>query len=265
MNNIQKYKADLENLVELGETMKWDMHSRDSNMDESLREKVENLVKSNQGGFEENYQRWYTESHVLIKQLLPDRLTEFESLYQGDGRRKNINAQTYNIQDWMNGTRAAESYSGAGRQFNDSVIVFMRHRTQLEILKAVQTRFTSSLFDIKQIVQADVFDSELDAARELARHGFLRASGAVAGVVLERHLGQVAENHNVKSRKKNPTIGDFNDLLKDGAVLDVPSWRQIQRLGDIRNLCTHNKQREPTRDEVEELVSGADKIVKTLF
>ena len=48
-------------------------------------------------------------------------------------------------------------------------------------------------------------------------------------------------------------------------VIDVPTWRQIQRLGDIRNLCDHNKGREPTKKELEELVDGVEKITKTLF
>ena len=82
---------------------------------------------------------------------------------------------------------------------------------------------------------------------------------------MERHLSQVSVNHNIKTRKKSPTIGDFNDLLKNNDVLDTPSWRQIQRLGDIRNLCAHNKQRDPTKEEVEELISGVDKYTKTLF
>ena len=84
-------------------------------------------------------------------------------------------------------------------------------------------------------------------------------------MVLEKHLGQVVENHSIKSRKKNPTISDFNELLKEGGVLDVPSWRQVQRLGDIRNLCDHSREREPTMDEVDELITGVEKYTKTLF
>jgi len=47
--------------------------------------------------------------------------------------------------------------------------------------------------------------------------------------------------------------------------LDVANWRWIQRLGDIRNLCAHAKDREPTKDEVLELVNGVEKCIKTIF
>ena len=60
-------------------------------------------------------------------------------------------------------------------------------------------------------------------------------------------------------------ISDFNDLLKNGGVIEVPTWRQIQRLGDLRNLCDHNKQREPTSEEVAEFIDGVEKATKTLF
>ena len=149
--------------------------------------------------------------------------------------------------------------------FDDLGIVSMRFNTQLKILESVRTRFDTSLFDIAQLVRADLFDSELDAARELAKNGFLREAGAIAGVILERHLAQVCANHSVPVRKKDPAINDLNQPLKDAGVLDVPAWRQIQRLGDIRNLCDHNKHREPTKEEVIELIDGVDKISKTLF
>lgn len=109
----------------------------------------------------------------------------------------------------------------------------------MAILKSVQSRFESSLFDIRQLAQADLFDSELDAAKELAKNKFSRAAGALAGVVLERHLAEVCDNHAIKIAKKAPAISDLNDALKGADVIDIPTWRSVQHLADIRNLCDH--------------------------
>ena len=132
-------------------------------------------------------------------------------------------------------------------------------------MKAVKLRFESSLFDIRQLVQADFFDSELEAAKELAEHKFMRAAGAVAGVVLERRLAHVCDNHSVKVTKKAPGISDLNDALKGASVIDVPQWRFVQHLADIRNLCDHSKKVEPSAAQVDDLVVGVMKTVKTLF
>lgn len=241
------------------------MASRNLQEIDSLKKILESTAKKTKAKFESQYQRWYTESCAVIRQLIPDRLLEFEQLYKGDGRRKEINSGTFNIQDWLNGMRAPNVQFLGEKDYDDFAIVSMRYRTQLYILRSATSRFESTLFDIRQVVQADLFDSELEAARELIKNGFLRGAGAIAGVVLEKHFGQVSDNHNIKTHKKHPTISDFNDILKNGGLLDIPTWRQIQRLGDIRNLCDHNKDREPTNEEVEELVNGAEKICKTLF
>ena len=106
---------------------------------------------------------------------------------------------------------------------------------------------------------------EIDAAAELAKKGFFRGAGAVAGVVLEGHLSQVCVKHNLKTRKKAPTINDFNQMLKDSSTIDTPMWRFIQHLGDLRNLCDHSKGREPTKEEVNDLISGVRRVIKTIF
>lgn len=136
---------------------------------------------------------------------------------------------------------------------------------RLSILKSAEKRFESALFDIREILQADLFDSELGAARELAKNGFFRAGGAVAGVVLEKHLGHVCGQHGLTSKKSHPTISDFYQLLKEKEVIDTPKWRFIQHLGDIRNLCDHGKDREPTKEDVLEMVEGVEKVIKTVF
>jgi hypothetical protein len=163
------------------------------------------------------------------------------------------------------GLRAAPNRITGEMPFDDYAAVAMRLHVQLEILKSVEARFESSLLDIRQIVQADLYDSELEGARDLLKTGFLRGAGVVTGVVLEKHLSHVSANHKIPLRKKNPTISDYNDLLKQNSVVDVPDWRYIQRLGDLRNLCGHNKDREPTKDEVAELIDGVAKILKTLY
>lgn len=231
----------------------------------ALEKKYQEGAKKIKGSFEKNYQQWYTEAYTTIKQLIPERVLEFEQIYKGDGKRKEITSSTYNIQDWLNGVRAGTNVYTDEKYYNDFAIVSMRFNTQLEILRSVESRFESSLFDIRQIVQVDLFDSELDSARELVKCGFLRGAGAISGVVLEKQLGQVCANHAISTRKKHPTIGDFNDMLKNHRVVDIPTWRQTQRLGDLRNLCDHNKERDPTNDEAEELIDGVEKITKTLF
>jgi hypothetical protein len=262
-SNLDRFTADLDKLTSLSDEMLVDLSFQQERTTGSIQKEYEELAKKTAGSFEKNYQIWYTQACAVVRQLLPGRLTEFVQLYHGDGKRKTIDVTTYHIQDWLNGVR---SQASAGAQiFNDFGVMVMRFQTQVNILRAARSRLESSLFDIAQLTRADLFDSELDAARELLNAGFTRPAGMLAGVVLEKHLAQVCENHGIKRRAQNPTIATLNEALKKGEILDVPRWRQIQRLADIRNLCGHGKDREPAKDEVTELIDGTEKFTKTLF
>ena len=257
--NLDRYRFDLKRVSLLGEEMLVDLSLRGAAIEPAERQAAEQI----RGSFERNYQRWYTEACAVVGQLLPGRYDEFQHLYLGDGKRKIIDAATYNIQDWLTGRPLSTAGPGENSAA-ERMAVSLRVKTQLEILKSAEARFETSLFDIRQLVQADLFDSELDACRELSSRGFLRAAGSIAGVVLERHLRQVLAAHAIELRKTEPTLNDFGDLLKKAGVVDVPAWRQLQRLADIRNLCGHSKHREPHRKEVDELIDGVDKIVRML-
>ena len=273
MGKWDSYQDELSKLIQVGSEMleKFNDHIRTTDQipragsesergharyREDLRELVAKVAV--------RYQEWYTESYILIKQLLPDRLDEFEGLYSGMAGSPPITIRQWLLEGgavgmgYPLGSEAWAPSYGAG-------YAATRLQNQLGILQAVNRRFESSLFDIQQMVQADLFDSELEAAAGLAKNGFARAAGSLAGVVLERHLGQVATSHSIKLRKGDPTISDLNDALKNQGTLDTPTWRQIQRLGDIRNFCSHSKGREPTKEEVDELIDGVGKFTKTLF
>jgi hypothetical protein len=270
MSNIERYKNDFEKLLKQGELV-FEALSRYAYGDEY----DQAILKAFKGDkkkqktfleavpdFKSAYQPWYSEAIALLKQLLPDRLTDFIRLYEKPKGRKDLGFENYRIEDALQGLRVTR-YGSEVVADTKSAIPHMKQ--QLAIVSSLKSRFESSLFDIRQLVQADLLDSELDAARELLKHKFLRAAGAVAGVVLERHLLEVCTIRGISITKKNPTISDLNDKLKEAAVIGTPEWRFNQHLGDIRNLCDHNKQQEPSVEQVNDLIAGVAKVTKTVF
>ena len=207
--------------------------------------------------FSIKYHGWYNESLRLIKQLMPERLDDFVALYTGDKKRKDIDITNYTISDSMRGVQVSKGASIVVEPV-DALRLFQQ---QLYIVSSLDSCFESSLYNIKELLQADVFDSELDGAKELHKNGFYRAAGALCGVILERHFAGVCAAHNIKVKKATPGISDFNDKLKDESVIDNKTYLLIQRLGSIRNLCDHNKKQEPTKDDIMDIISGTNKVL----
>lgn len=262
--NLARYEADLEKLIDQGSrlfnAMQYEQHTeqvKDHLKEKHLsEEEVEKFIKA-LPNFKSDYQRWYSEAKVLVKQVIPDRLADFTRHYERQTNRKQMQYDNYTVEDYLQGLQVPGKVPmRAG---------LARMEQQLNIVRSAQQRFKSSLFDIRQLVAADLFDSEIESARVLAKNKFLRAAGAVAGVLLEKHLHQVCDNHSIKVTKKNPSIGDLNDLLKTAGVIDTPRWRANQHLADIRNICDHHKSAEPTAEQVTDLIDGVAKVLKTVF
>lgn len=274
ITNLEKYRKDLDDLITEGGQVQNSLYKEVSALQSGGEQTYYDAVlKRLKGNGEEAkkfiegikpfrgaYQIWYSEALVLIKQLLPDRMGDFVRLYEKPKSRKNIDFESYRIEDACQGLRT----SRGGSTIADISAALPLLESQIAIVKSIKRRFESSLFDIKQLVQADLFDSELGAARELLKNKFTRGAGAIAGVVLEGHLGQVCANHTVKLTKKHPSISDYNQALKDADVIDTAQWRFHQHLGDIRNKCDHSKIDEPTVDEVKDLIDGVAKVIKTV-
>jgi hypothetical protein len=260
--NIDRFKADLSRLIERGDLLLAAMviECYPKHKESLSKERLAEIPK-----FKNSYQAWYSEAQVCIAQLLPLRLADFTRVYAPDKSRKDISAINYTITDFLSGVRATRNRGSmmeveiAGPEA--AIPVFTQ---QLEIVKACKQRFESSLFDIRALVQADLYDNELDAANGLNKTGFGRAGGAIAGVALEGHLQEVFHRHQLKLPAK-AMLGGLLEELKKADVIDTPTWRFLQHLADLRNLCDHKMGREPTKDEISELIDGVQKAIKTIF
>ena len=252
MSNKSKFEGDLDRLINSGEmlllSIKYDCYGK------RIIEKLPNFI--------EQYQSWYSEALALVKQVLPDRLNDFKSHYEFPRDRKDITAQNYRIRDYLQSLQIT-------RGINKEIVVdgsaaIPEFQQQLGIVKSAKSNLTSSLSNLTSILQADLFDSEIDSARAIAKAGFMRAAGAICGVVIEKHLKQVCKNHNFAIRKKRPTISDLSQILKDNNSISMPQWRFVQHLADIRNICDHDRGKEPQKDEIDDLLSRTSKVLKTI-
>ncbi|PBP83433.1 hypothetical protein CCL16_17290 [Pseudomonas syringae] len=266
ISNLKKYSTDLDELLAKSGMVNISLnyeafgHAKfhKAYADKFSAEKADDLIKEIKP-FREVYQHWYSEALPLVRQLLPDRFSDFVRLYEKPKSRKQIDFESYRLEDACQGLRTSQG--GTVKADASSAIPLLAQ--QIAIVEAIKRRFVSSLFDIKQLVQADLFDSELAGAKELLKNKFSRAAGAIAGVVLEGHLKVVCDNHQLP--KKSGTISVLNDALKAAGVIELVQYRHIQFLGDVRNKCSHKNLDEPSFGDVEDLIQGVDKVIKTIF
>jgi hypothetical protein len=207
------------------------------------------------------YEPWYTKCLATISVVIPERLDDFRQAYKADKRRE-INAETYRIHDFIQGVQMSNAYGVP--LFDHAINYTARLLSQLAILQAAVHIAPSVLRDMRSVLRAELYDDDLAAAYQLLAANHLRPAGVMCGVVLESHMRDIGQRRQVTFKKKNPGISDMNDDLRNANVYDVPAWRLIQRLSDIRNICAHKKEREPTQSEIDDLLSGTNKCLKEI-
>lgn len=213
--------------------------------------------------FSLKYQSWYTQALSVVSTLAPDRIAEFKGYYEIDPKRKTFGSSTYVIQDYLREISVKKDYQEIHLwDIHDVLLLLITN--QANILASLVTRIDGILANIQVQLLSEIQDAELTTAEKL-KNTSLRAAGALAGVVLEDHLQRVADSRGVTISKRNPTIGDLNDPLKQAGIYDTTAWRKIQYLADIRNLCTHKKEREPVEEEITELIRGVNWLIKNIM
>lgn len=106
------------------------------------------------------------------------------------------------------------------------------------------------LLSLKTLVQAEVFDSELEQAKELLRQEYFTAAAVIAGVVLETALRELCDRECISHGK----LVKMNADLAKAGVYSKLVHRQITALAVIRNSAAHGKTSEFTKQDVTNMV-----------
>jgi hypothetical protein len=153
-SNLDRYKKDLSSLITRGLALflalQKECHPEDFRraMKKAHGAKAEAIIRE-LPSFSDKYQAWYSETLAVVKQVLPDRLADFVRHYEKPKARKQIDFESYRIEDCLQGLTVK-------RPPFDEVIAgpaaaIPHVRQQLAILESVKARFESSLFDIRRL------------------------------------------------------------------------------------------------------------------
>jgi hypothetical protein len=113
------------------------------------------------------------------------------------------------------------------------------------------------LTSVRNLVQAELAESEIEQANELLQAGYLSASAVVAGVVLETTLRTLCDRHEIPHGK----LDKMNADLAKAREYNVLVQKKITAYAAVRNSAAHGKTDEFQHADVEEMIKYIERFV----
>lgn len=135
----------------------------------------------------------------------------------------------------------------------------------LGVLKAAKDDYDNAyLFEIRSLIQAEVFDDFLEQAKHLFDNHYYAPAAVIAGCVLEDGLRKLCDRNSITLPLK-PKLDTMNaDLAKKG-VYNTLAQKNITALADLRNKAAHGKWDQFTDKDVEQMVTQVRAFMETHF
>lgn len=141
------------------------------------------------------------------------------------------------------------------QSYDDS---FAKLKRVMPIFLAAKDDFQGGyLTSVKNLVQAELFDSELEQAEELLSSGYKGPAAVVAGVVLETALRDLC----AQSAISNGKLDKMNADLAKAGIYNKLQQKKITALADIRNSAAHGDWAAFTEIEVKEMIRDVENFL----
>lgn len=117
------------------------------------------------------------------------------------------------------------------------------------------------IISVKALVQAEVFDAELDQASELLRAGYPLPAAVVAGVVLETSMRDLCDRTSIDIGK----LDKMNADLAKAGVYNKLQQKRITAIAGIRNSAAHGNTDEFEPEDVQSMISDIERFLASHF
>ena len=200
--------------------------------------------------FIHHYHNWYAGCLAVVEANMPSRREELVRVHQGEKGPR------------VGGSSMLDYLKHDMIHFGTQIALARNIMQIMAIVASVPHYLEGRLHDIELEVTQVYIGDQLTEAELLLKVGHVRAAGAIAGVLLERHLKLLCERHQPPIKyTKTAGISKLNDLIKDAGIYDVTQWRKVQWMADVRNSCDHASKTEPRKGDVADMIVDVKKFV----
>ena len=113
------------------------------------------------------------------------------------------------------------------------------------------------LNSIKTLIQAEVFENQLEQSEELLKNGYTLASAVIAGVVLETGIREICTREKITHGK----LDKMNTDLAKAGIYNKLQQKRITALADIRNSAAHGKENEFKKEDVKIMIRDIEQFL----
>ncbi|AXI62931.1 DUF4145 domain-containing protein [Pseudomonas kribbensis] len=113
------------------------------------------------------------------------------------------------------------------------------------------------LNSVRNLVQAEVFGSELEQASELLAAQYVPAAAVIAGVVLETSLRNLCTEHGIT----HGSLNRMNDELVKAGAYNSLQHKRITAMAAIRNSAAHGKKGEFEPEDVKGMLDDVERFL----
>jgi hypothetical protein len=131
----------------------------------------------------------------------------------------------------------------------------------LGILRAAKDDYEHGyLFDIKKLIEAEIFVDFLDQAEMLLSRGYHIPAASLTGAVLEDTLRKMCDQRNIAYPEKT-NIDRLNMLLVKNGAYNKLKQKEITAKADIRNNADHGNFDQFNASDVKDMIGWVKRFV----
>lgn len=135
----------------------------------------------------------------------------------------------------------------------------------LGVLQAAKDDYENgALFDIKILIEADLFDDFLEQADHLLQKDYYQPAAVIIGCVLEDGLRKLCDKNTISLPDRPPLDRMNSELAKEG-IYNKSVQKQITFFAGLRNDAAHGNWNEFDKTNIEAMLKGVRDFMEKHF